>query len=34
VGCGLIDLGCAHESYFNANNLPVNRDIFARFINA
>jgi hypothetical protein len=26
-------LGCAHGSYFKENNLAVNRDIFARFIN-
>ncbi|MGL5874096.1 MAG: caspase family protein, partial [Xenococcaceae cyanobacterium] len=26
-------LGCAHSSYFKENNLAVNRDIFARFIN-
>ena len=33
VACGFFDLGCAHGSYFNAANLAVNRDIFARFIN-
>lgn len=32
-GCGLLDLGCAHGSYFDPRNLAVNRDIFARFIN-
>jgi hypothetical protein len=28
------NLGCAHGSYFRENNLAVNRDIFARFINS
>ena len=26
-------VSCAHSSYFQANNIEVNRDIFARFIN-
>ncbi len=25
---------CAHSSYFHAENQPVNRDIFARFLNS
>jgi hypothetical protein len=36
IGCadvlGLVDPVCAHGSYFNAANLAVNRDIFAKFI--
>jgi hypothetical protein len=28
------NLGCAHGSYFRENNLAVNRDIFAIFINS
>ncbi len=35
-GCGnflgLINPVCAHGSYFQPGNLPVNRDIFGRFI--
>lgn len=38
VGCGsflgLVNPACAHGSYFVDANLVVNRDIFARFINA
>lgn len=33
LGCSVSDIGCAHSSYFKANNLQVNRDIFARLIN-
>jgi pimeloyl-ACP methyl ester carboxylesterase len=31
-GCSLFNPGCAHSSYFRADNLAVNRDIFARLI--
>jgi len=30
---GIVNPGCSHGSYFKEGNLPVNRDIFARFIN-
>jgi hypothetical protein len=33
-GHGWYELGCAHGSYFQAQNQAVNRDIFARFINS
>ena len=29
---GWFDLGCAHGSYFRSDNVHVNRDIFAAFI--
>jgi hypothetical protein len=29
---GLVDPQCAHSSYLDSGNGPVNRDIFARFI--
>jgi pimeloyl-ACP methyl ester carboxylesterase len=29
---GFVSPGCAHSSYFQASNIPVNRDIFARRI--
>lgn len=33
VGCGLLSLPtCPHSSYFNAENLSVNRDRFARYM--
>ena len=36
VGCdtflGRVSPACAHSSYFMAENVEVNRDIFARFI--
>jgi hypothetical protein len=32
-GCSFFDIACAHRSYFLANNMAVNRDIFARLIN-
>ncbi|GIW86826.1 MAG: hypothetical protein KatS3mg108_1150 [Isosphaeraceae bacterium] len=32
VGCGPLNLVCAHASYFEARNLAVNRDVFAAFI--
>jgi hypothetical protein len=32
-GYGWYELGCAHQSYFLANNDAVNHDIFARYIN-
>jgi hypothetical protein len=31
-GCGWLDAACAHSSYFKPENTPVNRDIFADFI--
>jgi hypothetical protein len=36
VGCSrlLPSPACAHGSYFNPDNLPVNRDLFAKRINA
>jgi hypothetical protein len=34
MGCGFFDAGCAHGSYFQAANVQVNRDIFARNINS
>jgi hypothetical protein len=34
LGCGLLDASCAHGSYFKSDNVAVNRDIFARFIDA
>jgi hypothetical protein len=33
LGCGFLDASCAHGSYFVANNLVVNRDIFGHFTN-
>jgi pimeloyl-ACP methyl ester carboxylesterase len=33
LGCSFFDIGCAHSSYFQANNLNVNRDIFAKLLN-
>lgn len=33
LGCGLLDISCKHGSYFKRDNVAVNRDIFARFIN-
>jgi hypothetical protein len=33
LGCGILDVGCAHGSYFKQDNEQVNRDIFAAFIN-
>jgi hypothetical protein len=33
LGCFFLDVGCAHGSYFQAKNLKVNRDIFAKLIN-
>lgn len=30
---GIVNPVCAHDSYFKAGNVAVNRDIFARFIN-
>ncbi len=32
LGCGLLDAACAHSSYFESDNVAVNRDIFAAFI--
>jgi len=32
-GCSLFNVGCSHVSYFQANNLVVNRDIFGLLIN-
>ena len=34
LGCSFFDPTCAHGSYFQAANVAVNRDIFARNINA
>jgi len=34
MGCGFLDASCAHSSYFQVDNVAVNRDIFARNINA
>jgi len=34
MGCGRFDASCAHSSYFKLDNVRVNRDIFARNINA
>lgn len=34
MGCGRFDASCAHSSYFKPDNVRVNRDIFARNINA
>ena len=34
MGCGFFDAGFAHGSYFQAANVQVNRDIFARNINS
>ena len=31
--CFIFDISCAHGSYFQADNLAVNRDIFAKLIN-
>jgi len=31
-GCGRFDAVCAHGSYFKPDNVTVNRDIFAAFI--
>ena len=31
---GLVNPGCAHSSYFETGNVPVNRDIFARYMNS
>jgi hypothetical protein len=37
IGCtnvfGFVNPGCAHSSYFDAGNIAVNRDIFAKYIN-
>jgi hypothetical protein len=32
-GCGWFDFGCAHGSYFKKENVEVNRDVFAAYIN-
>ncbi len=32
LGCGFLNASCAHGSYFLPNNLRVNQDIFAAFI--
>lgn len=32
LGCGRLDAVCAHGSYFESDNVTVNRDIFADFI--
>ena len=32
LGCGRLDAACAHGSYFKEDNVAVNRDIFAAFI--
>jgi len=32
LGCGRFDAVCAHGSYFKSDNVAVNRDIFAAFI--
>jgi hypothetical protein len=34
LGCSFFDPSCAHGSYFKVANVAVNRDIFARNINA
>jgi hypothetical protein len=34
MGCGFLAPSCAHGSYFQSGNAAVNRDIFARNINA
>jgi metacaspase-1 len=34
LGCFFFDAPCAHSSYFKSDNILVNRDIFARNINA
>lgn len=38
TGCssflGIVNLGCAHSSYFDRRNVEVNRNIFARWLNS
>ena len=32
LGCAWLDAACAHGSYFKPDNVAVNRDVFAAFI--